>query len=199
LKNERIAVFKEALVDSIWAIRLQALSQLSIYPYPALQELLPILKKIALEDPKPKVRGYALSLLASISLQDYSSLYQEAMKANSWYVQATGMKFFLRLEDPTKDQVLQKYEALLPWEIVKVVAEYHLSSKNKNQYAWFKEKLLKLNGRPLYYFIGYFGEYLRLLDSDLRKDGVVWLKKVQDYQKGARIKAICAKYIKELE
>ena len=121
------------------------------------------------------------------------------MTAKSWHVQGNGLKYYLRTEAEDKSARLKKYENNINWEIVKVISDYHLTNQNRDQYEWFKDKLLRLNGRPLYYFIGYFGEYLRLMPSDIKKDGVEWLKKVNAYQKTARIKTVTQKYIKELE
>jgi aminopeptidase N len=195
----RIEAFKTALEDSVWAIRMLALSQLSMYAIPDLNAHLSSMEKIASRDAKPQVRAYALSLLASVDLQKYSYLYQEAMTAKSWHVQGNGLKYYLRTEAEDKSARLKKYENNINWEIVKVISDYHLTNQNRDQYEWFKDKLLRLNGRPLYYFIGYFGEYLRLMPSDIKKDGVEWLKKVNAYQKTARIKTVTQKYIKELE
>jgi aminopeptidase N len=195
----RLSILKAALKDSIWAIRQIALGQFSLYPVPDLDNCIPILEEIAKADPKPQVRSYALSLLASLDVQKYSDLYIEAMKAKSWLVQATGLRNYIRTNAADKDAKIAFYQNVQSWEIIKTISDYYIGNKIDGKYDWFKDKLLRLNGRSLYYFIGFYGEYLRTQTGNERKDGVEQLKRVYAYQKNARTKKVALKYIKDLE
>jgi aminopeptidase N len=197
-EKAKIDVLIKALEDPFWVIRETALEQFSRYVVPSPETFTVKLEKIALNDPKPSVKARAITLLASYDLQKYIYIYEKGLKERPYSVVSASLAAYLKSNVPDKEAVIAEFERSDNADIIMTLADYYLYSKNPNKYEWLKAKLLSKTGRDLYYLLGYFGEYTRLMKGEQREDGKKVIQQIADNDKHEWIKQIAKKYIKEL-
>lgn len=188
----------KALEDPFWVIRETALEQFAKHVIPSPETFMPKLEKIALNDPKPDVRARAIVMIASYDSQKYIHVFEKGLQDRSYTVVSASLSAYLKSNAADKDKKVQEFESSDNADILITLADYFLVTKNLNKYEWFKSKIINKSGRDLYYLLGYFGEYVKLLKGEQREDGKKVIQEIAASNKHEWIKQIAKKYIKEL-
>ncbi|MFV0531024.1 MAG: M1 family metallopeptidase [Flavobacteriales bacterium] len=94
-----LKMYKKALYDPYYEIRLIALLNLNMEDTKIKKETLPIIEKIAKNDSKNLVRARAIQILASLENKSYLPLFQKGLKVNSTAI-STASLFGMYEVDP---------------------------------------------------------------------------------------------------
>lgn len=164
-------IFSEALHDGFSSVRELALARITsnMGSFPLSAEVEERVQQMAVDDPSNTVRAGAIDLLARISTDKYTSLFLELVNDSSYYVAGAALTAFLDHEGNTqKDSLVDRMLSTDNIRILVPLADYFTGQPAPDQVGWFQEKLSKLAGESLYYFIGYYGDYFaRLEDADV--------------------------------
>ncbi|HSZ25683.1 MAG TPA: M1 family metallopeptidase, partial [Cytophagaceae bacterium] len=194
----KLATLSKALSDTFWVIREMALTQFSKHPIPTLDTFLVKLEYMALKDPKPSVRARAIALIASFDLQKYMHVYEVGLMERPYSVVNASLKAYLKSNAPDINQKVESFENTENGELLITLSDYFIYTKNLTKYDWFKSKINSKSGRDLYFLIGYFGEYLKLMQGETKEDGKLVLQEIATSNKHDWIKQMAKKCLKEI-
>lgn len=197
-EKPKLEVLMKALDDKFWVIRETALEQFSKHVVPNPEEFMKKLEQIALNDPKPSVRERAITLIASYDLKKYLYVFELGLQEKPYSVVSASLAAYLKSDAADKDKKIEQFENYENTDILIVLADYFLYSKNLTKYEWIKSKILSKSGRDLYFMLGYFGEYVRLMKGEQREDGKKVIEEIANSNRHEWIKQIAKKYLKEL-
>lgn len=161
-------LFARALDDRFSSIREFALANLL-----ALADSMPLtaaeeekIVAMAKKDPDNAVRAGAIDLLNKTGPDKYADLFMEFIGDSSYYVAGAALNAYLENRDnPERDAVA---EGLMDTDNIQVVvplAEYFIQLGDTARADWFHEKISRLNGESLYYFLGYYGDYFARFEA----------------------------------
>ena len=194
----KVELLMSALEDTFWVIRETALEQFAKYVVPNPEEFMQKIERIAVADPKPSVKARAITMLASFNLKKYTYTYEMGLREKPYSVVSASLSAYLKTEATDKDKKIEQFENSENGDILISIADHFIFSKNLTKYEWFKNKITTKTGKDLYYFIGYFGEYLKLLKDENREDGKKVLEKISTSNKNEWIRQMAKKYLKEI-
>jgi aminopeptidase N len=197
-EKEKTALLRKALNDDFWAIRETALEQFSQHVVSSIDDFMEQLEYMALNEPKPVVRARAIYLLASYDLAKYKPVYEQGLKADPYSVVTASLRSYLRTDAADKKDVIKQFESTENGYLLIALSDYYLYTKDLSRYEWMKEKLLSKSGRDLYYILGYFGEYVKLMQGAQREDGKKVIQEIAQSNTHDWIKRIAQKYLKEI-
>jgi len=197
--SSKLNILTKALDDKFWVIRLMALYQFSKYAIPNTVENIAKIEKMALSETKPDVKAYAIALLSSYDAQKYTHVFESGINDQPYSVVSSSLKALLKSSSSNKEGQIAIHEKADNGEIACVVADYFILTKNLSKYTWFKKHMLTLQGKDLYFFMGYFGEYLKLLKGEEKSEGIKILEDISTSTKHEWIKNMAKKYLKELK
>jgi len=191
-------VLSKALGDSFWVIRETALLQFSRFKIPKEDEFIKRIALLAQYDPKPAVRARAIALASSYDVQRFVSIYERGLKEKPYSIVSASLRGYLKATGTDKEAQIKIHEGFSNIDIAMVLANHFLSAKDSSRYSWFKEKLTSQTGKDLYYFIGFFGEYVKTLTNQEREDGKKTLLALSESTKQEWIRKMAKKYYKEI-
>ncbi|HWZ23390.1 MAG TPA: M1 family metallopeptidase [Cytophagaceae bacterium] len=194
----KLEILRMALDDKFWVIREQALDQFLKYTVPEINEFMNKIEKMALGDPKPSVRAKAITLLASYDLKRYVYIYGLGLKAMPYSIVSASLSAYLKSDASDKNEKIETFENTDNNDLLFAIADYYLYSKNLTKYNWFKTKINSKSGRDLYYFLAFFGEYVKLMNGENRADGKNILQAIVAANQHERITKMAKKYLKEI-
>ncbi len=195
----KLEVLKMAMTDKFWIIRETALEQFSKHIVPGIDEFASKMEKIALSDPKPAVRSRAITLLASLNNKKYDYVFELGLQEKPYSVVSASLSAYLKSAATDKEKKIEAFENSENIDLLLCIADYYLYTKNLSKYEWFKKKINSKSGRDLYYFLGFFGEYVKLMQGENREDGKKILETISVSNKHDWIKQIAKKYLKEIK
>ena len=195
---QKVDVLMKALEDKFWVIRETALDQFGRHVVPRPDEFIKKIEQIAVADPKPLVKAKAIAMIASYDLKKYTYVYEMGLREKPYSVVSAALTAYLKTDATDKDKKIEQFEKSDNGDIIISIAGYFISSKKLDKYEWFKKEITSKAGKDLYYFIGYFGEYLKLLPMDQRADGKALLEKIATSNKHEWIRQMAKKYLKEV-
>ena len=151
-----------ALHDDFWSVREMALVAISENPdwLLGISGLEGTLYTIAEKDPKNSVKLGAIELLAVMDSDKYSAAFLRWMNDPSYYVAGTALAAYLENENNlNREEIAERYEDSSNIRMLVALANYYIAEETPNKADWFHEKLGRLSGQNLYYFLGYYSEY----------------------------------------
>jgi aminopeptidase N len=164
-------LFETALKDEFSSIRELALAKIAVHldSIPLSSEGENRVQRMAVDDPENTVRAGAIELLDKINSDKYASLFLDLVNDSSYYVAGAALTAYLDQENnPQRDSLVEELLNANNIRILVPLAEYFTQEASSDQMEWFQEKLESLSGEPLYYFIGYYGDYFaRLKEVDI--------------------------------
>ncbi|MFY0654556.1 MAG: M1 family peptidase [Cyclobacteriaceae bacterium] len=167
IKNQMISL---ALKDPHFDIRISALNQIAqknVKPKKYEEALATML-----DDESPFVRADVLSILTDIDFQDYSTYLFKALGDSSYYVCGAAIQMLSdSKENLTPDQV-KAFEKENNINVVIALANYFSERENFPEFEWYTDKLSRIRGNELFYFIQYFSEMLLIAPDDDRKRAI---------------------------
>ncbi len=133
--SDVLKMYKKALQDSYYGIRLIALYNLNIDNIKVKKETLPIIEKMAKNDSKNLVRARSIEILASLEDKSYLPLFQEGLKVNSAAISLASLSGMYEV-DPT---FAIEYVKKNPMEIKElddfsfILAKIYIEGKDESQ------------------------------------------------------------------
>ena len=194
----KLKILKKAMDDNFWVIREIALDQFSKHLIPEIDEFIKKIEKMAIDDPKPAIRAKAITLISSLDNKKYEYVFELGLKAMPYSVVSASLSAYLKTNAVDKDKKIEMFENSDNNDLLFSIADYYIYSKNLTKYDWFKTKLNSKSGRDLYYFLAFFGEYVKLLNADEKADGKMVLQKIIDANYHERITQMAKKCLKEI-
>jgi aminopeptidase N len=188
----------KALDDKFWVIRETALEQFGKHVVPNLDAFMKKIEHLAVTDPKPAVKARAIAMIASFDLKKYSYVYEMGLREKPYSVVSASLSAYLKTEASDKDKKIEMFENVENIDLLISLADYYIFSKNLTKYDWFRTKILSKSGRDLYYFLGYYGEYIKLFQGEKREEGKKILQDIATNNKSEFIRNIAKKYLKEI-
>ena len=185
----------EALNDKFHEIRDFAMNQFSIYLIPDIENYLKQFEYIALNDPKPSVRAKAIYLLSSYNNKGYVEVYEKGIDAKPYSVAGASLGALLKSGDTKVVSRLNEFEKIENINIVLPLADYYIEAKDKSKFNWFKDKLNTGNAQKLYNMLGYFGQYLAILDEPQKEEGKKILQQIAKENKFEVIRQMADLYL----
>jgi aminopeptidase N len=194
----KVAILIKALDDKFWVIRETALEQFSKHVVPGPEEFMKKVEQMAISDPKPSVRARAISLVSSYDNQKFIYVYEMGLRERPYSIVSASLNAYLKTNATDKDKKIELFENTENSDLLITLADYFIFSKNLTKYDWFKNKVYSKTGRDLYYVVGFFGEYLKLMDGETRADGKKVLQDLAANNKYEWIRQLAKKYLKEI-
>lgn len=134
---------------------------------------------MATKDKKSLVREAAITTLSSFAnTNEHIAIYKSGLNDQSYAAAGAAFLAYLATDAPDKEEMINKYKDEESINYVAPLAEYFVQNKAADKYPWFQAKLASLSGEQLFYFIGYFSEYLLHLDQTEMSLGV---KKLEEF------------------
>ncbi|WP_373493489.1 M1 family aminopeptidase [Aquiflexum sp.] len=157
-----INLIRVALEDDFWAIRELALMKIAENPdwMGVIKDLEERLYEMAENDPKNTVRLGAIELLSAIDQNKYSPAFLRWMNHPSYYVAGAALGAYLENEENlNREAIASRFENEKNIRLLVALADYYILESVAGKSDWFNEKLDKLSGQSLYYFLGYYSDY----------------------------------------
>jgi aminopeptidase N len=192
-------LLSKALEDPFWEIRDFALIQFSRFLIPDIEKYLPKLEYIALNDPKPLVRAKAIYLLSSYNNKQFTFVYEKGLQERPYSIAGASLASYLKTGAPEAFNKVKEFENIDNINIIIPLADFYIESNDKSKYTWFREKMNTGNAQKLYNFLGYFGQYLSLLDTAEKEDGKKILENIAKNNKYEIIRQTAALYLQMIK
>ncbi|OOG78364.1 M1 family metallopeptidase [Algoriphagus sp. A40] len=159
--DQLLEILPLAVKDSFWSVRENALGFLQNDPdwktqVTGMEE---IVYEIAEKDPKNSVRAAAIDLLAAWDPDKFQSTFTRLVNEQSYLVAGSALMGLVKVEDPVNSTVFERFSEEENFRINIPVAEYYILNGVRGKGTWFLNRLDKLSGEGLYFFLGYFSEY----------------------------------------
>lgn len=173
LNNDSIktALINLALNDPFYGIRKEVISYITENEY-KIKEFLPKILALS-KDKNSEVRSEAITFLAFNNFKKQKSIIYKALQDESYLVIAAALNSITENKNiKLSDAQIKSLESINNVDVVLSLAEYFSKQKNTFKYSWYKEKLTKLTGNQLFYFIQYFSEFLMEAPQENREKSI---------------------------
>lgn len=158
-----------AVADNFWSVREKVLGFLQTDPEwrDRIVGLEDKIYELAEKDTKNSVRSAALDLLGVWAPEKYQRAFIRLANDPSYLVAGSALMGLVSAsESPVEQAVIERYAEDANFRITVPVAEYYIEQGVEGKGKWFLDRVSKLSGEGLYYFLGYFSEYfLRFPDE----------------------------------
>ena len=175
--NDNKEVFVNALNNDFWIIRQLGLNLLEGKVAADGQAVVEKVTALAQNDPKSLVRADAITLLASLNLNQYQDLFKTALQDSSYAVVGSAIAAYAQTDAQDKSALFAPYAQYNNFNTVMALADYYLSQQDATQYDWFREKIAAADAQTTYYLLNYFARYLSMLPTDQQQAGIDLLAK----------------------
>jgi len=181
--SDLLRTYARALQDDFWSVRELALDKLQQTERVDLSALEDLIFNIAKNDERNTVRASAIELLSIIDADKYAGFFKEAIDHRSYYVAGAALAAYLENENnQDRREVAGRFEEEENIRMVVALASYY-AEEDIDRVDWFNARLDKLSGEKLYYFLGYYAEYMAGQDGDTRSQAVDKLYKIASEDK----------------
>jgi aminopeptidase N len=166
------AIFKEALDDKYHGIRQRAI----VSEDPAVLGTLPVVQRLAENDPDPTVRSTAITILGSTGDKQYIPVFQKNMGADQAYsVVGASLSALLKLDPAAAKAAAKSLENDESDAFTPVLAELYATDPDRNNLPFFEKKLEKIDGFTAFPFFDFYTKFLlelkdaALIDASVEK------------------------------
>ncbi|MFV0237997.1 MAG: M1 family metallopeptidase [Flavobacteriales bacterium] len=163
--SDVLKMYKKALDDSYYGIRLMALFNLNMEEIKVKKEVLPLVERMAKNDSKNLVRARAIEILSSLEDKSYLSLFQEGLKVKSAAISLASLSGMYNVDPIFAIEYVKKN----PMEIKElddfsfILAKIYIEGKDTSQI----ENVAK--------FVNMYPFLQVKEDADIFKDGYDWV------------------------
>jgi aminopeptidase N len=167
-----IAVIIDAMGDKYWNLRETAMKSLKKAIKKRKPEIKTKLTDLAQKDPKSDVRAEAVKQLSKHFEEDKDliTVYQNAIKDESYQVMAQGMKSLAKLDGDEGLKLARSMKSEKNGSIKSAVAEILVEFGTEEDHAYFTEAIKNLGNYESFSFLPLYGEYLKKQsDADIEK------------------------------
>ncbi|WP_299705094.1 M1 family aminopeptidase [uncultured Pontibacter sp.] len=172
---ETVSLVQEALRDDFWVIRNVALDVAGKLEGKRAEVLENQVRRLAENDKKGDVRAGAILLLSEWGDDEYSALYQQAMKDKSYKVAAAGILSYAMTDAQDVAKRLAAFEKETNEEVVLALASYYAVKGGPTKYDWFMKQAQSAKGTGLYYLLQSFGAFMAVNDEAYTPEAVAML------------------------
>ena len=180
LKN----LIPKAIQDNFWSVREFALGVLQshtewISENPELENQL---NQIIQSQTKNSVRAGAIDVLAAYDAEKYLDELLNLANDPSVLVSSSALMGLTAIEGyELSEELVVKFSEEDNFRYVIPVSEYFISKPVMGKGEWFHEKMEKLSGEGLYFFLGYYGEYFSRFPEEGKAMAVEKLKEKMEF------------------
>lgn len=168
----------EALNDSFWSIREEALLAFEQDTLDLFIENENKIEEMALGDPNPLVKSAAISVLASKERQKYLDVFKAGLNDSSYSVVGQSLYAYLQSGAEDKKMISEDFVDESNFNITASLADFYIKNQDHTQFDWFTNKIITYNGSDLWYFIKLYGMYLVTAPEDQVVRGIEELRQI---------------------
>lgn len=163
-----------AVRDSFWSVRENALGFMQNNPdwKTQIAGIEDMVYELAEKDPKNSVRAAAIDLLAAWDPDKYQGTFTRLVNEPSYLVAGSALMGLVKVENPLDSTVVERFSGEENFRINIPVAEYYILNGVRGKGTWFLDRLEKLSGEGLYFFLGYFSEYFSRFPDEGKAEAV---------------------------
>lgn len=177
-KEELAVVIPKALEDNFWSLRESALAYLQ--GNPDLMKSNPVLEekiyKIAESDSRNSVKAGAIDVLADFDPDKYHSAFMRMVNDSSYLVAGSALTGLISASDQqVNPDLVERFSGEDNFRMVIPVADYYITKPVVDKGEWFQEKIEKLYGEGIYFFLGYYSEYFSRFPEEGKESAVEYL------------------------
>jgi aminopeptidase N len=169
-------MYRNALQDNFYAIRRSALDHLRGYRGPAPTAVRTEIQHFAIADPNSLVRAQAITTLSAFTSENYSNVYQAALRDSSYAVEAAAVAAIAKAPTPASFQQIATLENTTSSTLLVSIAEFYAKVGNMDQYQWFLRRLPDVTDVDLYSYLQSFGTFMLQMPAIEREKGVKTLE-----------------------
>jgi len=167
-----------ALVDKFEGIRLAAIATIDMENPEVKSATLPILLSLAKNDAKTKVKAAAIEILASLRDVNYVSLFNEAIKSESYAVQSAGLNGLAVLDNDAAFAIAQKLQKDSRGALTTTISSIYANKGDESNFAFVSKAFDDAGIQQKFNTVASFGLMLgKLIDLQNFKTGINQLKK----------------------
>lgn len=170
------ALLNLALNDPFHNIREGAISYVIDGGYKA-KKFLPTILELA-KDKDSGVRSSAIYFLSQVGFKKHQDIIYEALNDESYLVIAYALAGINEAKGKLTAEQVKSLETINNVDVILPLAEYFIKNKRTDKYTWFLDKLARLPGNELFYFIQYFSEFLIDAPEEHREKSVSTFEKL---------------------
>jgi aminopeptidase N len=171
-KNDSIlnAMIDLGLKDSFFDIRITALALISegVVKSKKYEEKLVTM----LSDENSYVKADALSILVDFNFKKYVDQLKSSLNDSSYYVVGAAIQMLSDSKEILSTDMIEVFRQEDNIHITIALASYFSSKGEFPDYSWYTDKMIRISGSELFYFIQYFSEKLLEAPQEERKSAV---------------------------
>lgn len=171
-------VISEALNDSFWVIREQAIETIEQDSTTLFSKNEDRIVEIARSDENNFVRAAAISVLITNELLSYTDLFRTCLYDSSYSIAGSALYGYLQTDQDDIGAILESLRSENNFNITSSIADFYIRNQEEGQYDWFLDKLQRYNGSELWYFVKFFGVYLVEQPDEIIKKGIHELERI---------------------
>ncbi|MBN3583866.1 M1 family metallopeptidase [Algoriphagus aestuarii] len=174
----------KAIQDDFWSVREFALGVLQshtewISETPDLENQL---NQIINSQTKNSVRAGAIDVLSAYDAMKYQKDLLVLANEPSVLVSSSALMGLTGIEDfELSEGLVEKFSQEDNFRYVIPISEYFISKPVSGKGGWFHEKMEKLSGEGLYFFLGYYGEYFSRFPEEGKEKAIKMLKEKMEF------------------
>ncbi|MEN2283789.1 M1 family metallopeptidase [Algoriphagus sp. SE2] len=171
----------KAIEDDFWSIRELGLGILQSHTEwmvenPGLEEAV---FRILGSKSKNSVRAGAIDVLSSFDAKKYERTFLELLEERSVLVTSSALMALTSIDELELDEeIVGKYSEENNYRYVIPISEYFITKPILGKGEWFNDKIKRLSGEGLYFFLGYYGEYFSRFPEEGKLKAVENLKEI---------------------
>lgn len=164
-------VLQEALNDSFWGVRQEAIAAFDGYSDEGKEEIVAKIVAMAKGDEKSIVRADALATLVSFGPDQFRDIFKKALEDPSFAVIGAALYGYGQTEAVDKATIFASYEKVDNVNVIISLADFYALQGVEDKFDWFVQKTKVVTRGDLYYFLQYFGQYLMKMPAPIQYKG----------------------------
>ena len=166
------SAFRTALNDPFWATRVAALDGLRRYRGAEGNAVRKDLQRVALNEKNGAVRANAISVLSSFVNEDFSEVYNAALKDSSYVVAGAAIEALSKAPvSTTRSQVAALQNTRNP-ALLTALSSYYGRNGTLDDYPWFLQRSQDAPAEVLYVMLENFGTLMQRIPPIEREKGI---------------------------
>lgn len=166
-----LEVLTEALSDSFWGIRQEAIAAFEGYEGEGHEAIVAKIADMSTSDPKSLVRADALATLTTFGADRFITQFEKGLEDASYAVVGAGIYGYAQTAATDKEEQLAKFTKINNANVTIPLADYYVTNNVEGKQDWFTDKIKVSNRADLYYLLQYFGQYLMQAPQAVQEAG----------------------------
>ncbi|RSK35176.1 M1 family metallopeptidase [Hymenobacter metallilatus] len=166
------SAFRAALNDPFWATRVAALDGLRRYRGAEGSAVRKDLQRVALSEKNGTVRATAISVLSSFPNEDFSEVYNAALKDSSYVVASAAVNALAHAPTSTTRAQLSALQSTNNAALLTALSNYYGLNGTLDDYQWFLQRSKDAPAEVLYVMLENFGLLMQRIPPIEREKGI---------------------------